>query len=66
MNSYTFTVIWLEHAEKYWAKCSEYPHLSWFSNTEEEAVEGLEHIIRTIERQYDSYEYVNHEYVNRP
>jgi hypothetical protein len=57
MENYTFTVTWLEHAEKHWAKCSEYPHLSWFSETEEEAVEGLKYVIRAIERKSVSCEY---------
>lgn len=57
MQEYTFKVTWIEHAERYWAKCSEYPHLSWFAGTEEEAIEGLEYIIRAIESQFVSYEH---------
>lgn len=57
MKGITFTVTWLEHAEKYWARCPEYQHLSWFSDTEEEAVEGLKYVIRAIESKYASYGY---------
>jgi hypothetical protein len=52
MDDYTYSVEWLEWRRKYSGKCSEYPSLSWFAETKEDALEGIKHIISVIENQF--------------
>jgi predicted RNase H-like HicB family nuclease len=52
MEQYTYSVEWLGWGRKYSGKCSEYPSLCWFAETEEKALEGIKHIIAVIENQF--------------
>jgi predicted RNase H-like HicB family nuclease len=52
MDKYSYSVEWLGWRRKYSGKCSEYPSLCWFADTEEKALEGIKHIIAVIENQF--------------
>jgi len=57
MEDYTFSVEWKEEAQKFAAKCSEYPCLIWFAETEDKAIEGIKNITFTVESEFVSYLY---------
>ncbi len=57
MEECTYKVEWQEEKQRFAAKCSCYPSVKWFAETEEKAIEGLKHIISAIENKFITYFY---------
>lgn len=47
-DRYTYRVTWSEEDEEYVGLCTEFPSLSWLSESPEEALQGIRHVVADV------------------
>ena len=59
---YTYRVTWSEEDKEYIGLCAEFPSLSWLSDTQEKALQGIVNLVSEVILDMES----NHETIPQP
>lgn len=55
LDKYTYRVTWSEDDEEFVGLCTEFPSLSWLSQSQEEALRGIRKVVATTVKDMQSY-----------
>lgn len=47
-DHYTYRITWSQEDKEYVGLCEEFPSLSWLSPTQQEAFDGIVHLVKSV------------------